>query len=46
MKLPLDSNITNFIASTINLHDEVSVIEKGQKIASWEISARKRKLRF
>ncbi|MEX0313314.1 MAG: D-TA family PLP-dependent enzyme [Allomuricauda sp.] len=34
------------ICPTINLHDEVSVIEKGQKIASWEISARKRKLRF
>ncbi|WP_396591443.1 alanine racemase [Allomuricauda sp. R78024] len=34
------------ICPTINLHDEVSVIEDGLKIASWEITARKRKLRF
>ncbi|MGW9684256.1 D-TA family PLP-dependent enzyme [Flagellimonas sp. 2504JD1-5] len=34
------------ICPTINLHDEVSVIENGQKIASWEITARKRRLRF
>ena len=34
------------ICPTINLHDEVSVIENGQKTDSWEITARKRKLRF
>lgn len=34
------------VCPTINLHDEVSVIEDGSKIASWEITARKRKLRF
>ena len=34
------------ICPTINLHDEVSVIENGQKVDSWEITARKRKLRF
>ncbi|MEM9649172.1 MAG: D-TA family PLP-dependent enzyme [Bacteroidota bacterium] len=34
------------ICPTINLHDEVSVISDGKKVDSWEISARKRKLRF
>ncbi|SNY94668.1 D-TA family PLP-dependent enzyme [Flagellimonas pacifica] len=34
------------ICPTINLHDEVSVIENGEKKDSWEITARKRKLRF
>ncbi|WP_420320607.1 D-TA family PLP-dependent enzyme [Flagellimonas sp.] len=34
------------ICPTINLHDDVSVIENGQKVGSWEITARKRKLRF
>lgn len=34
------------ICPTINLHDEVSVIENGQKVDSWEITARKRKIRF
>lgn len=34
------------ICPTINLHDEVSVIDGGQKVDSWEISARKRKLQF
>nr|WP_299170963.1 D-TA family PLP-dependent enzyme [uncultured Allomuricauda sp.] len=34
------------ICPTINLHDEVSVIENGLKTDSWEITARKRKLRF
>ncbi|SHG51964.1 D-serine deaminase, pyridoxal phosphate-dependent [Flagellimonas flava] len=34
------------ICPTINLHDEVSVISNGKKVDSWEISARKRKLRF
>ncbi|WP_437396413.1 D-TA family PLP-dependent enzyme [Flagellimonas lutimaris] len=34
------------ICPTINLHDEVSVIENGQKVDTWEITARKRKLRF
>ncbi|MCL6267513.1 D-TA family PLP-dependent enzyme [Flagellimonas myxillae] len=34
------------ICPTINLHDEVSVIEEGQKVGAWEITARKRKLRF
>ncbi|WP_375325658.1 D-TA family PLP-dependent enzyme [Flagellimonas sp. GZD32] len=32
------------ICPTINLHDEVSVIENGKKIDTWEITARKRKL--
>ena len=34
------------ICPTINLHDEVSVIENGMKIDAWEITARKRKLQF
>ncbi|SDQ08902.1 D-TA family PLP-dependent enzyme [Flagellimonas zhangzhouensis] len=34
------------ICPTINLHDEVSVIENGKKVATWEITARKRKLQF
>lgn len=34
------------ICPTINLHDEVSVIENGMKTGSWEITARKRKLTF
>ncbi|WP_318310621.1 D-TA family PLP-dependent enzyme [Flagellimonas crocea] len=34
------------ICPTINLHDGVSVIENGKKINTWEITARKRKLRF
>ncbi|WP_422349297.1 hypothetical protein [Flagellimonas sp.] len=34
------------ICPTINLHDEVSVIDGGQKVDSWEITARKRKLQF
>lgn len=34
------------ICPTINLHDEVSVIENGKKVDSWHITARKRKLRF
>jgi len=34
------------ICPTINLHDEVSVIENGIKKESWAITARKRKLRF
>ncbi len=34
------------ICPTINLHDEVSVIENGKKIDTWEITARKRKLTF
>ncbi|GLU43504.1 D-TA family PLP-dependent enzyme [Allomuricauda sp. NBRC 101325] len=34
------------ICPTINLHDEVSVIENGKKVNSWEITARKRKLQF
>lgn len=34
------------ICPTINLHDEVSVIENGKKVNTWEITARKRKLRF
>ncbi|MFD2099875.1 alanine racemase [Flagellimonas iocasae] len=34
------------ICPTINLHDEVSVIENGTKADSWEITARKRKLQF
>lgn len=34
------------ICPTINLHDEVSVIEVGEKIASWEIIARRRKIKF
>ncbi|WP_420603845.1 D-TA family PLP-dependent enzyme [Flagellimonas sp.] len=34
------------ICPTINLHDEVSVIENGAKTDSWEITARKRRLRF
>ncbi len=32
------------ICPTINLHDEVSVIENGFKTDTWEITARKRKL--
>jgi D-serine deaminase-like pyridoxal phosphate-dependent protein len=32
------------ICPTVNLYDEVSVIKEGRKIASWEISARKRKI--
>ncbi len=32
------------ICPTINLYDEVSVIEKGRKTTSWEITARKRKI--
>lgn len=34
------------ICPTINLHDEVSLIEAGVKTDTWEITARKRKLRF
>ncbi|MBS9462449.1 alanine racemase [Flagellimonas sp. 389] len=34
------------ICPTINLHDEVSVIENGQKTDTWQITARKRKLNF
>nr|WP_299387080.1 D-TA family PLP-dependent enzyme [Allomuricauda sp.] len=34
------------ICPTINLHDEVSVIDGGQKVDTWEITARRRKLRF
>ncbi|KAB5485112.1 MULTISPECIES: alanine racemase [Flagellimonas] len=34
------------ICPTINLHDEVSVIQNGRKFDTWEITARKRKLRF
>ena len=34
------------ICPTINLHDEVSMIENGTRTDSWEITARKRKLRF
>lgn len=32
------------ICPTINLHDEVSVIENGEKTGSWAIAARKRKI--
>jgi len=32
------------ICPTINLHDEVSVIKNKRKVASWEITARKRKI--
>ncbi|MEC7262765.1 MAG: alanine racemase [Bacteroidota bacterium] len=34
------------ICPTINLHDEVSVIEDGVKVETWAITARKRKLQF
>ncbi len=34
------------VCPTINLHDEVSVIENGQKTNTWEITARKRKINF
>jgi 3-hydroxy-D-aspartate aldolase len=34
------------ICPTINLHDEVSVIKDGVKVAAWEITARKRTLNF
>ncbi|WP_127137292.1 D-TA family PLP-dependent enzyme [Flagellimonas oceanensis] len=34
------------ICPTINLHDEVSVIENGKKVDTWAITARKRKLNF
>ena len=34
------------ICPTINLHDEVSLIENGMKTDTWEITARKRKLQF
>ncbi|OEK08524.1 alanine racemase [Flavivirga aquatica] len=34
------------ICSTINLHDDVSVISKGKKVDSWDITARKRKITF
>nr|WP_292968684.1 hypothetical protein [Allomuricauda sp.] len=34
------------ICPTINLHDEVSVIENGTKVDTWPITARKRKLTF
>lgn len=34
------------ICPTINLHDEVSLIESGEKTDTWEITARRRKLRF
>jgi len=34
------------ICPTINLHDEVSVIENGKKTDTWDITARKRKLTF
>ncbi|MEZ4809564.1 MAG: alanine racemase [Allomuricauda sp.] len=34
------------ICPTINLHDEVSLIENGRKTETWTISARRRKLRF
>ncbi len=34
------------ICPTINLHDEVSVIENGQKVDVWEITARKRRIQF
>jgi len=32
------------ICPTINLHDEVSVIKNEKKVATWEITARKRKI--
>jgi D-serine deaminase-like pyridoxal phosphate-dependent protein len=32
------------ICPTVNLHDEVSVIKNHKKVATWEITARKRKL--
>jgi D-serine deaminase-like pyridoxal phosphate-dependent protein len=32
------------ICPTVNLHDEISVIRNRNKVASWEISARKRKI--
>ncbi len=32
------------ICPTINLYDEVSVIEKGRKVATWPITGRKRKI--
>lgn len=32
------------ICPTINLHDEVSVISKQKKVATWDITARKRKI--
>ncbi len=32
------------ICPTINLHDEVSVIENGKKVENWDITARKRKI--
>ena len=31
------------VCPTINLHDEVSVIDGGQKVDTWEIAARRRK---
>lgn len=34
------------ICPTINLHDEVSVIEDGKKVYTWDITARRRKLQF
>ncbi|MFC4220924.1 D-TA family PLP-dependent enzyme [Flagellimonas marina] len=34
------------ICPTINLHDEVSIIENGMKTDTWAITARKRKLTF
>ncbi len=32
------------ICPTVNLHDEVSIINDGKKVDSWEITARKRKI--
>jgi len=34
------------ICPTVNLHDEASLIVKGQKTESWEIPARRRRLHF
>ncbi|RDY59549.1 D-TA family PLP-dependent enzyme [Flagellimonas nanhaiensis] len=34
------------ICPTINLHDEVSVVQDGKKIDTWEITARKRRIKF
>lgn len=34
------------ICPTINLYDEISLIENGRKTGGWEISARKRKIRI
>jgi len=32
------------ICPTVNLYDDVSVIKNHKKVATWEITARKRKL--